>query len=70
MPGTDGLTLIREAQRLRSRLPVILLTGYAEDAAALAVSGAVSGSYSLIHKPVSGTQLANRIAEAVESFVR
>jgi signal transduction histidine kinase/ActR/RegA family two-component response regulator len=69
MPGMDGLALIQAAQRLRSQLPVILLTGYAEDAAGLAVRGAISGSYSLIHKPVSGTQLSDRIAKVMESLV-
>jgi PAS domain S-box-containing protein len=66
MPGSNGLTLIQEAQRLRPGLPAILLSGYAEDAAALAVGGAVSGSYSLLRKPVSGPQLANRIAAVLE----
>jgi CheY-like chemotaxis protein len=66
MPGMNGLTLIHEAQRLRSRLPAILLTGYAEDAAVLAVGGAMSGSYSLIRKPVVGPQLADRIAAMLE----
>ena len=69
MQGINGLTLIQEAQRLRSRLPAILLTGYAEDATALAVGGAVSGSYSLIRKPASGAQLADRIAAMLEPAV-
>jgi PAS domain S-box-containing protein len=69
MPGMNGLALIQKAQRLRSRLPAILLTGYAEDAAALAVGGAVSGSYSLIRKPVTGGQLADRIAAMLETVV-
>ena len=66
MPGMDGLALIQEAQRLRPRLPAILLTGYAEDAAGLAVGGAVSGSYSLIRKPVLGAQLMDRIVAMLE----
>jgi signal transduction histidine kinase len=66
MPGMSGLTLIQNAQSLRPRLAAILLTGYAEDASGLAVSGAMTGSYSLIHKPVLGTQLASRIAQVVE----
>jgi CheY-like chemotaxis protein len=69
MPGMDGLALIQAAQRLRSQLPAILLTGYAEDAAGLAVRGAISGSYSLIHKPVSGTELGDRIAKVMETLV-
>jgi PAS domain S-box-containing protein len=67
MPGMNGLALIQAAQRLRSRLPAILLTGYAEDAAGLAVGGAVSGSYSLVRKPIVSAQLASRIAAMLES---
>jgi PAS domain S-box-containing protein len=69
MPGMNGLALIQEAQRLRPGLPAVLLSGYAEDAATLAVAGAVNGSYSLIGKPVSGTQLTRRIAAMLEPAV-
>jgi PAS domain S-box-containing protein len=61
MPSMDGLTLIRAAQERRPGLPAVLLTGYAGDGAALAVGGAISGTFSLLRKPVSGTQLADRI---------
>jgi PAS domain S-box-containing protein len=61
MAGMDGLTVIREAQKRRPNLPAILLTGYARDGAALAVGGAITGSFSLLRKPVSGTQLLERI---------
>nr|WP_294559935.1 PAS domain S-box protein [uncultured Rhodopila sp.] len=61
MPGMDGLALIRMAQQQRPGLPAVLLTGYAGDGAALAIGGALSGSFSLLRKPVSGTQLADRI---------
>nr|WP_294509053.1 PAS domain S-box protein [uncultured Rhodopila sp.] len=61
MPGMDGLALIRMAQQQRPGLPAVLLTGYAGDGAALAVGGALSGSFSLLRKPVSGLQLADRI---------
>jgi len=61
MPSMDGLTLIRAAQDLRPGLPAVLLTGYAGDGAALAVGGAISGTFSLLRKPVSGTQLVDRI---------
>ena len=57
MPGMDGLALIRSAQEQRPGLPAVLLTGYAGDGAALAVGGAISGTFSLLRKPVSGTQL-------------
>jgi len=62
MPGMDGLALIREVQARRPGLPAVLLTGYAGDGAALAVSGAVSGTFSLLCKPVTAAQLTNRIA--------
>ncbi len=65
MPGgMDGLGLIREARARQSGLPAVLLTGYAGDGtgAALAVSGVISGTFSLLRKPVSGAQLANRVA--------
>jgi CheY-like chemotaxis protein len=61
MPGMDGLALIRAAQDRRPGLPAVLLTGYAGDGATLAVGGAISGAFSLLRKPVSGTQLIDRI---------
>jgi PAS domain S-box-containing protein len=67
MPGMDGLALIRAAQQQRPGLPAVLLTGYAGDGAALAVGGALSGSFSLLRKPVSGTQLADRITGLLAS---
>ncbi len=66
MPGMNGLMLIREAQRRRPDLPAILLTGHAGDAATLAISGAVSGSFSLLRKPVTPEQLAERATVLLE----
>jgi CheY-like chemotaxis protein len=62
MPVMDGLALIRAAQERRPNLPAVLLTGYAGDGAALAVGGAIRGTFSLLRKPVSGTQLVDRIS--------
>ena len=67
MPEMDGLTLIRAAQERRPNLPAVLLTGYAGDGAALAVGGAISGAFSLLRKPVSGTQLVDRIGALLAS---
>ncbi|MFC7738061.1 ATP-binding protein [Roseomonas sp. GCM10028921] len=61
MPGLDGVALIREAQKARPGLPAILVTGYAGDAAALAVGAAVSGHFALMRKPVTGTQLTDQV---------
>ena len=66
MPGMDGVVLIREAQRRRPRLPAILLTGFATDAAELALSGVVSGSFSLLRKPIEARALAERVAVLLE----
>ncbi|HYZ22615.1 MAG TPA: PAS domain S-box protein [Rhodopila sp.] len=62
MPDMDGVALIRAAQERRPGLPAVLLTGYAGDGAALAVGGAISGTFSLLTKPVSGGQLVDRIS--------
>lgn len=67
MPGIDGVTLIQNAQQRRPNLPAVLLTGYAGDGAALAVGGAISGTFSLLRKPVSGVQLAERITALLAS---
>ena len=41
---------------------VILVTGYAGDAAALAVGQSVEGSFTLLRKPVTGAQLTDQVA--------
>jgi len=61
MPGMDGIALIRAAQERRPGMPAVLLTGYAGDGVNLAISGAVSGAYSLLRKPVRSAQLVDRI---------
>ena len=35
MPGVDGLHVIREARRLKSGLPIIIVTGYSSEASAI-----------------------------------
>src|SRR5215207_7435648 len=35
MPGVDGLTVIREARRLKADIPVIIVTGYSTEASAI-----------------------------------
>ena len=62
MPGMDGIGLIREAQRRRPELPAILLTGFATNAAEIAVGGAISGAFSLLRKPVEGALLVERVS--------
>ncbi|MFC0386006.1 ATP-binding protein [Muricoccus vinaceus] len=61
MPSMGGVALIEAAQARHPSLPAVLLTGYAGDGASIAISGALSGSYSLLRKPVQGPQLVERI---------
>jgi len=44
MPGVDGLTVIKEARRLKPDIPVIIITGFSSEASAIeAVNIGVSG---------------------------
>src|SRR5919108_3197587 len=44
MPGMDGLTLIREAKRLKTDLPIIIITGFSTESSAIeAVNLGVAG---------------------------
>jgi CheY-like chemotaxis protein len=61
MPGMGGLALISEAHARRPGLPSVLLTGYAGEAAHLAVSGGRPSGFSLLRKPVNVAQLVDRI---------
>ncbi|WP_169747461.1 ATP-binding protein [Belnapia moabensis] len=67
MPEVDGLTLIREAQRRWPGLPAILLTGYVTDAAELAIGGALSGTFSLLRKPIDARALSDWVAALLET---
>ena len=61
MPGMDGLALIRAAQDRFPELPAVLLTGFAEDAAGLSLSDVVTGTISLLRKPVGDLELLDRL---------
>nr|WP_294526399.1 PAS domain-containing protein [uncultured Rhodopila sp.] len=61
MPGMNGIALIRAAQALHADLPAVLLTGYVGDEAALAMGAAITGAYSLAHKPIGTNELVDRI---------
>ena len=68
MPGTDGLTMIREAQRQRPGLPAILLTGYAGEALDVAMGSAFSAPITLLRKPVRAADLAAALAALVRGI--
>ena len=63
MPGIDGLSVIREAKRLKSDLPVIIITGYSTETAAIeAVNLGVSG---YLTKPFRVPQVLAAAARAI-----
>jgi CheY-like chemotaxis protein len=51
MSGVDGFAVIRGIQARSPGLPAVLLTGCAGDEIALALSGAMTGIFSLLRKP-------------------
>ncbi|MBV9653562.1 MAG: PAS domain S-box protein [Acetobacteraceae bacterium] len=61
MPGMDGLALIHEARQRRQKLQAILLTGIAAGAAELASARPISGNFSLLRKPATSKEIAERI---------
>jgi DNA-binding response OmpR family regulator len=65
MPGMNGLDLIRAIRQRGLDLPAILLTGHAEEGMPLALEGAVTRNFSLVRKPVSGPDLAARLAALI-----
>jgi excisionase family DNA binding protein len=63
MPGVDGLTVIREARRLKSDLPVIIITGYSTEATAIeAIELGVQG---YLTKPFRVPRVLNAAAKAL-----
>ena len=70
LPGMDGLEVMRAVRSRRPGLPSILLTGYAGDAVTLASNDALNAPIHLVRKPVTGEQLANRIAAVLKEMAR
>jgi signal transduction histidine kinase/ActR/RegA family two-component response regulator len=66
MPDMDGLELIQMAQERRPGLPAVLITGHPVEAAAPADEGARAAAFQLMHKPVSGPYLVDRIAAMLD----
>lgn len=55
MPGMDGIELVRELSRRRMSLPVVLISGHAD--VAMAVAAIKAGAEDFIEKPVDDAQL-------------
>jgi excisionase family DNA binding protein len=65
MPGMDGLTLIREAQRIDAALPAIVITGYSSESSAIeALNLGVAG---YLTKPFGTTQVLAAAAKALSA---
>ena len=47
MPGMDGLTLIRQVRRVRSELPIIIITGFSSESSAIEAVNLGVASYLL-----------------------
>lgn len=63
MPGLDGLSLIREAKRLKTELPVIIITGFSTESSAIeAVNLGVAG---YLTKPFRVPQVLAAAARAL-----
>jgi len=63
MPGMDGLTLIREVRQLKPQMPIIIITGFSSESAAIeAVNLGVSG---YLTKPVNLPQVRAAAAKAL-----
>jgi excisionase family DNA binding protein len=63
MPGMDGLTLIRQAKRIKSDLPVIIITGFSTESSAIeAVNLGVAG---YLTKPFRVPQVLAAAAKAL-----
>lgn len=63
MPGMDGLTLIRQAKRIKADLPVIIITGFSTESSAIeAVNLGVAG---YLTKPFRVPQVLAAAAKAL-----
>ncbi len=63
MPGMDGLTLIRESKRLKTDLPIIIITGFSTESSAIeAVNLGVAG---YLTKPFRVPQVLAAAARAL-----
>jgi excisionase family DNA binding protein len=63
MPGIDGLTVIREAKRLNTDIPVIVITGFSTESAAIEALNLGVTSY--LTKPFRVPQVLAAAARAI-----
>lgn len=63
LPGSDGLTLLRELKRIEPALPVIVITGHGD--IQTAVEAMRAGAADFIEKPFSSERLAQAARQAL-----
>jgi excisionase family DNA binding protein len=63
MPGLDGLSVIREARRYKSDLPVIVITGYSSES--VAIEAANLGVSGYLTKPFRARQVLDAAARII-----
>ena len=64
MPGTDGIELVRELERRKIALPVVLISGHAD--IPMAVAAIKAGADEFIEKPLDDVQLVRSINRALD----
>jgi PAS domain S-box-containing protein len=65
MPGMDGRTLSERLRESRPHLPVILMSGYAEDV--ISSRGGLSGGVAYVQKPFCPNGLAAKVRQMLDS---
>ena len=63
MPGTDGISFVRELARRNAAFPVVLISGHAD--VPMAVAAIKSGAEDFIEKPVDDVQLVAAVNRAL-----
>jgi FixJ family two-component response regulator len=66
MPSMSGRELADRLQRKRGVLPVLFVSGYADDE--VLRYGVAQGTTDLLQKPFTPSQLAERVREIIERF--
>ena len=68
MTGMTGLDCFERLQQNDSKMPVIFLTGHGD--VPLAVATLKKGAFDFFEKPLNDNELANRVAEAIETHTQ
>jgi DNA-binding NtrC family response regulator len=65
MPGINGLEVLIETHKIKSSLPVILLTGFGD--VGLTIKSIQLGAFDYLEKPVKSSHLKTVVREALNS---